>query len=299
MTIIPLLLSALLLPPSGHLVTDRAGVLNPANVARLDTNMRDYEKATSNEVAVLILPSLEGSSVEEVATSIFHSWGIGKKGKDNGVLLLIAVKERKIRIEVGYGLEGALPDARSGDIIRGIIAPRLKEGKWDQGVGDGLVAITSALARPASTPPTPPSPPSSRSPWWLLAFIIPLGLIGVAGYMLYLQSEEEARKEEERRRKAKEKVWATPQPHYYPPARPPVPLVASRKSMTSPTRSRSANVAPVSIYIPVETYIAPASYDPPSSSSSFSSSSSDFSSSSSDFSFGGGDSGGGGASGDF
>src|SRR2546430_4392626 len=90
--------------PQGY-VTDAAGVLDPSSKAQLESHLAEFERQTSNEIAVATVPSLEGETIETYAVELFKRWGVGKKGKDNGILLLVAPNDRKVRIEVGYGLE--------------------------------------------------------------------------------------------------------------------------------------------------------------------------------------------------
>jgi uncharacterized protein len=125
-------------------VTDEAGVLSSSEISSLETKLSGFEKETSNQVVVYIVRSLNGESLEETSYEIAQKNGIGQKGKDNGVLLFIAIDDRKLRIEVGYGLEGALPDALSGQIIRKEITPYFKQGKYYAGVNAGVDAIIKA-----------------------------------------------------------------------------------------------------------------------------------------------------------
>lgn len=119
--------------PSGY-VNDFAKVLQPATVVALNTELAAFEATTSNQIAVAIVPNMGGDYIEHYAPELFKVWGIGGSEKDNGVLLLIAVEERTVRIEVGYGLEGALPDSIAQRIINNDIVPNLKEGKFDAAV---------------------------------------------------------------------------------------------------------------------------------------------------------------------
>ncbi len=129
--------------PAGR-VTDMAGLLTPNQVADLNRLLADFESKTSTQIAVLIIKSLEGENIEDYSIRVAEKWKLGQAKKDNGVLLLIAVKDRKIRIEVGYGLEGALPDGLAGSIIRNEIAPWFKKGKYYEGIKAGLLAIMKA-----------------------------------------------------------------------------------------------------------------------------------------------------------
>lgn len=131
-------------PPLKGRVNDYAGMLSPETARNIEQQLAGNEQETTNQVVLLTVPSLEGETIEGLAIKVGDSWKIGQKGKDNGVLLLLAKKERKIRIEVGPGLQGVLPDITAGQIIRNIIAPQLRSGNTDRGISDGLAAIISA-----------------------------------------------------------------------------------------------------------------------------------------------------------
>jgi uncharacterized protein len=129
--------------PDGR-ITDRTGTLNPREIAVLEQKLGAFEKETTNQIAVLLIPSLQGDSLEDFSIRLAEKWKIGQKGRNNGAILLVVKNERKIRIEVGYGLEGALPDALAGTIIRNEIGPRFKEGRFYAGIEAGLNAIMAA-----------------------------------------------------------------------------------------------------------------------------------------------------------
>ena len=136
---------ALDVPPLTGRVVDLAHVL-PADVAAsLTRDLEVHETKTSNQVAVLILPSLEGEPLESFSHRVGTTWKLGQKGTDNGVLLLIALRERKVRIEVGYGLEGTLTDLRSAHIIRQEIVPRFRSGDLPGGIAAGVQAILGTI----------------------------------------------------------------------------------------------------------------------------------------------------------
>ncbi len=132
-------------PKSQGWVTDLAGIFGPGQKQALAALMESYKKGTSHEIAVLIVPELDGGSIESYALDVARSWGIGGKQKNNGALLVVAVKERKLRIEVGRGLEGALPDSICGRIIRDVITPEFKAGRYYDGVSQGVSAIHAAV----------------------------------------------------------------------------------------------------------------------------------------------------------
>lgn len=125
-------------------VTDESGTLTASQVSSLESKLSQFEKETSNQLVVYIISSLEGESLEEKSYETAEKSGIGQKGKNNGVLLFIAMNDRKLRIEVGYGLEGALPDALCNQIIRKEITPHFKQGEYYEGINAGVDAIINA-----------------------------------------------------------------------------------------------------------------------------------------------------------
>lgn len=131
-------------------VNDFAHVLQPQTLQSLNAGLQAYEASTTNQVAVVTVSSLGGDTVENYANSLFREWGIGQKDKNNGVLFLIAIEDRKMRIEVGYGLEGALTDLQSSKIISNIIQPYFKRGDYDTGVTEGLNAIITTISGDAA-----------------------------------------------------------------------------------------------------------------------------------------------------
>jgi uncharacterized protein len=132
--------------PAGR-VNDFAGVLDAAARTQVETIVREAERITSAEIAVATVSSLDGMSVEEYANKLFHFWGIGKKDRDNGVLVLVAPNERKVRIEVGYGLEPILPDGLAGEIIRTEILPRFRENDYSGGTLAAITRIAGIVQR--------------------------------------------------------------------------------------------------------------------------------------------------------
>jgi len=136
--------SALDAPPLKGRINDYAGMLSPTTARSLEQRLAAFEKETTNQVVLLTIPSLEGDVIESFAIRVAEAWKIGQKDKSNGVILILAKKERKIRIEVGTGLQGVLPDITAGQIIRNVIAPGLRAGNPDQGISAGLGAIIDA-----------------------------------------------------------------------------------------------------------------------------------------------------------
>jgi len=136
---------ALNVPALKDRVNDYAHLLSPATVSQLDNALGYFEQKESTQIVVLTVPTLAGDSLEDFSIRVAEKWKIGQKGLDNGAILLIAKKERKLRIEVGYGLEGKLTDLVSGRIIRNVILPWFKQGNFDQGVLEGVGAMMAAV----------------------------------------------------------------------------------------------------------------------------------------------------------
>lgn len=126
-------------------VVDQAGILSPAVKAELETALAAHENNTTNQVVVVTLESLNGANIEEYSLELGRRWGIGQKGKDNGALLVVAPNDKQIRIEVGYGLEGILTDALSGNIINYYIIPEFKKGDIQNGIKIGTQKIIALL----------------------------------------------------------------------------------------------------------------------------------------------------------
>ncbi|MEH3062207.1 MAG: TPM domain-containing protein [Methylobacterium radiotolerans] len=127
-------------------VVDAAGILTPEQRGTLEAKLKAHEDKTSDQVVVATVPNLQGTTVEDYANRLFRDWKLGQAKTNNGVLLLVAPSERKVRIEVGYGLEGALTDALSKVIIAGAITPRFKTGDYFGGLDAGVDGILSILA---------------------------------------------------------------------------------------------------------------------------------------------------------
>jgi uncharacterized protein len=143
-------------PPPDRRVNDYAGALSPADRDRLEQSLIAREAGSRNQIVVAIFRSLEGESLEDYSIRLAQAWRIGQKGLDNGVIFLVFLNDRKMRIEVGYGLEGNLTDAISSSILRDVVAPRFREGRIADGIGAGLDAIERAIAGTYVRPPAAP-----------------------------------------------------------------------------------------------------------------------------------------------
>lgn len=133
-------------PPTGY-VNDQAGLLTAAQRAELEQSCRGIDQRTGAQVALVILPSLKGESVGDVKVRLFEAWGVGHRVDDRGLLILHALEERRIEIEVGYGLEGVLPDARVGRVLDEHVVPHFQAERFFEGYRAGLAAVDRILAQ--------------------------------------------------------------------------------------------------------------------------------------------------------
>lgn len=138
--------------PIGY-VNDFAGMLDPASTSEMERLISDFEKKTRIEISVVTISTFEPfSTLDEYANELFKSWKIGKEKEDNGILLIAAQKEKRIRIEVGYGMEEIIPDGLAGEVIRSQIRPQFKEGKYGAGMMLGVNSIIQIVASKKGIP---------------------------------------------------------------------------------------------------------------------------------------------------
>ena len=136
---------ALEVPENTGYVTDLAGMISPAVEQKLTRVLQAIDQSDSTQIAILTIPSLEDEDLEAFSIRTVDKWKIGQKGRDNGLLLLVAKQERKVRIEVGRGLEGVMTDLKAGRIIDQIITPQFKQARFDEGFQAGIVAIVQTV----------------------------------------------------------------------------------------------------------------------------------------------------------
>ena len=157
--------------PQGR-VSDYAGALTVDQRRDLEEKLARFEGETGNQIAVVIIPTLAGDSLEDYSIRLAEKWRIGRKGRDSGVILLIAMQDRKIRIEVGYGLEGMLPDSLAGEIIRQEITSRFRQGQFYQGIQAGVDAIMAATKGEYRPAPRTGRGGGSLSWFWVILFVL-------------------------------------------------------------------------------------------------------------------------------
>ncbi len=137
--------AAVAVPALKGRINDYAGMLSPQASAKIEAELRSLEQTDSTQIVILTVPSLDGEPMESFSMRVAEAWKIGMKSTDNGAILVIAKNDRKMRIEVGYGLEGRLTDLVSGQIIRNVIVPEFKTGNFDAGIINGVQAMISAV----------------------------------------------------------------------------------------------------------------------------------------------------------
>ena len=151
-------------PPLAHHVTDQAGMLDAAQRAKLEAQLADYEAKTGSQIAVLTVQTTAPEQIEQYSVRVVEAWKLGRKGVDDGVLLLVAPGNtsamRRLRIEAGRGVQGVLTDARSKQILQDVIAPYFKQQQYYEGLAAGVGAIASTL----NAEKFPPPPAAQRPP---------------------------------------------------------------------------------------------------------------------------------------
>jgi len=153
-------------------VNDYAHLLSENTRGQIENTLTDFEKATSTQLVVAIFPSLDGESLEDFSIRLAEKWKIGSKKNNNGIILLIFKEDHKVRIEVGYGLEGALPDIIASQIIRHEITPAFREGNYDQGVSDAVQAIMQATKGEYKATDQPANDPIQKHSGLLFVLLI-------------------------------------------------------------------------------------------------------------------------------
>ena len=155
--------SAQKFPEPRGAINDYAEVIAPQYERAMDLLAREVLQKTGTSVVVATLKSIEDNDPADYANRLYEAWGIGKKGQDKGVLILLALEERKVQIETGYGVEGILPDGLVGEILDTYVVPNLKKDNYDKGLSNALVAVSSVIAKDAGISLTGSSTPQNQT----------------------------------------------------------------------------------------------------------------------------------------
>lgn len=167
--------SGLDVPQLSGRVNDYGNMISPQARAELEAELAGFERTDSTQVVVLTVPSLEGDTIEDFSIRVGEAWKIGQKGKDNGVLFIVAKADRKMRIEVGRGLQGVLTDLLAGRIIDRVVKPRFRESRFDEGFLEGtraIIAATRGEFKPAAAPRSTESPSGFFEAFLVSAFVV-------------------------------------------------------------------------------------------------------------------------------
>jgi uncharacterized protein len=146
--------------PTKGLVNDFTGTLSPQEIEQLDSKLKSFEDSTTNQIAIVLIKTLDGREIVDYGVGLMRKWGIGTKEKNNGVLVLVAIDDRKMSIQPGYGLEGALPDITTQEIIQNAMKPKFREGDYYGGLD---AATTDIIKSTKGEYKAPPKAKSSRS----------------------------------------------------------------------------------------------------------------------------------------
>jgi uncharacterized protein len=192
-------------PPLRGRVNDYAKVIAADQSRKLEDQLAQFERDTGHQVAILTIPSLEGDSLEDFSIRVAENWKIGKKGFDNGVILIVVPNDRRLRLEVGYGLEGVLPDAVANQIISQYIVPRFRTGDYAGGIVAGIDAVLRVINKEPLPEAARQKPSNSTGPGF--------GSIGGLVLLLAVIAVMSMASNANRRRKG---VWATRGRHYPP-----------------------------------------------------------------------------------
>lgn len=270
-----ILLSAMPIAPVGRCVLDESNALSAQQYVELERICTDLDRTGDGQLAIAITDDFRDDDVDEFSSKLFHSWEIGHKGRNDGVLIVVAPKLHKWRIEVGYGLEGRITDLQAAHIGREQGVPYFKQGNTYEGIRQISMSIVALVHQEAQENPPAPAPVNAGPAVWLILLLILFGSVGLIALVAWLIVRNEER--------------STYVPPRYPLPRSELPLYkqtrTTRTTVVAPSRPSRRDDTP-----------------PSSSSSSWSSSDDSSSSSSSDSGFGGfggGDSGGGGSGGDW
>ncbi len=161
------------IPERIGLVNDFTETISLESDATITNTLTQFQQTTSNEIVVVLIPSLEGAPIEEYTNTLFREWGIGTKEYDNGILLLLALDDREVRIEVGYGLEGAVPDMTADAIIRTAIVPAMQAGGLERAVADAISALIDATQGEYNAPQNTSIGSSRYVSWYpFIAFFV-------------------------------------------------------------------------------------------------------------------------------
>jgi uncharacterized protein len=175
-------------------IVDNSNIMEALTRGQLSERLKAHEQATGNQIVVLTVQTIGDVSIEEYAVKVFEAWKLGQKGKDNGVLVVVAPGDHKMRIEVGYGLEGTLTDGTCGQIIRNVMTPRFKANDYNGGIDEGVKAIVGKIEGTAEVPADQPPSTSSSNGFtvegadmpWTMRLLLGAFVFGIIGLFTFI-----------------------------------------------------------------------------------------------------------------
>jgi uncharacterized protein len=172
-------------------VNDFAHLIPPAVEQRMEARAREVLRKTGASIVVVTMPTIGENDFSDYVNRLYRAWGIGKKGEDRGVLLFFALKEKRVRIETGYGVEGILPDGKVGDILRRDVLPYLKKKDYGTGLEGGLEAVARVIEADAGAAGTgraapPKKPPVSPHAVFIVATLVFFGIVGLLVFVVVM-----------------------------------------------------------------------------------------------------------------
>lgn len=165
-------------PAPEHWLTDAAGLLSTQAAAEIDTRLQAYEQSSGSQLLVYIGKTTAGVPIEDWAVSVFQAWKVGRQGLDNGLVLFIMAEDHRMRIEVGYGLEGLVTDALAGRIINDVLVPGLQKGDPDGAVSQAVERVIAAISGTAESGDQKTEPKALPQLTWMQKIIIGIMIIG-------------------------------------------------------------------------------------------------------------------------
>jgi uncharacterized protein len=172
------------IPPLKARVTDLTGTLSRDQASSLEADLAQFEKARGSQLAILLVPGTQPETIEAYSIRVAEAWKLGRKGIDDGILILVAKNDRKLRIEVGRGLEGAVPDAVAKRIVAEVIGPRFKEGDFHGGLRAGVAKLQAVIGGEALPPPKPAGRQGSKTMDLETLFIVGMVIATLLGAVM-------------------------------------------------------------------------------------------------------------------
>lgn len=202
--------AAQVINPTGRWVTDNAGLLSAAEVESLSASLAQHEEASSVQIVIVILPNLGGRDASSYAFELGEDWGVGQSGVDNGIVILVSVGDRQMFIATGYGVEGTVPDVIAGRIIREIMTPSFRQGRFFEGLQGAVVALVEAT-RGVTPAQLAKSPGGVQNASRIVFILFVIAIVMIVFFVIYRMSKNDddsgAPRRRRRRRRSESIDW--------------------------------------------------------------------------------------------